>query len=95
MVSIASEHTIFTRPWQKWRELYEPLYPPVPTDIDVVRDEVYGPADRNRLDVYLPNDDATGKPVMMYVHGGGFFSGAKDWSEKVRGTFMAEMRQTS
>ncbi|KAK6087077.1 carboxylesterase [Seiridium cupressi] len=67
---------------EKWRELYEPLYPAFPKDIRVIRDEAYGPAERNRLDVYLPKADDVGKTVMMYVHGGGFFGGAKDWSEK-------------
>ncbi|KAK9771618.1 hypothetical protein SCAR479_11689 [Seiridium cardinale] len=67
---------------EKWRELYEPLYPAFPKDIRIIRDEAYGPAERNRLDVYLPKGDDAGKTVMMYVHGGGFFGGAKDWSEK-------------
>ncbi|KAK9413467.1 hypothetical protein SUNI508_02666 [Seiridium unicorne] len=67
---------------EKWRELYEPLYPAFPKDIRVIRDEAYGPAERNRLDVYLPKGEDVGKTVMMYVHGGGFFGGAKDWSEK-------------
>jgi prenylcysteine alpha-carboxyl methylesterase len=69
---------------QKWRELYEPLYPPFATDICVKKDEVYGPAERNRLDVYLPKANAQNRAVLIYVHGGGFFSGDKSWSEKVR-----------
>lgn len=49
-----------------------------------MKDEAYGPAERNRLDVYFPlNDKKEGKPVILFVHGGGFFSGGKGWSEKV------------
>ncbi|CAI7640871.1 unnamed protein product [Penicillium pancosmium] len=67
-----------------WRELYEPLYAEVPNDVGVVKDQEYGPADRNQLDVYFPLQDQTeGKPVVFFVHGGGFFSGGKGWSEKV------------
>ncbi|KAH8668913.1 alpha/beta-hydrolase [Xylariales sp. PMI_506] len=65
-----------------WRETYEPLYPEVPKEVKVIKDAVYGPAERNRLDVYVPEGGETGKPVMMYIHGGGFFSGDKAWSEK-------------
>ncbi|KAL4879449.1 Alpha/Beta hydrolase protein [Aspergillus karnatakaensis] len=71
----------------KWRTLYEPLYPPPPPSITVVRNERYGPHDRNLLDVFIPSSTNTGsdknRPVLMYVHGGGFFSGDKQWSEKV------------
>jgi acetyl esterase/lipase len=35
------------------------------------------------LDVFVPNGDDLAKPVVMYVHGGGFFSGDKMWTEKV------------
>ncbi|KKK12046.1 hypothetical protein P175DRAFT_0514389 [Aspergillus ochraceoroseus IBT 24754] len=65
-----------------WRELYEPLYEPLSPNVEIIRDERYGPAERNRLDVYIPKDEAADKPVLLYVHGGGFFSGDKAWSEK-------------
>lgn len=49
-----------------------------------MKDESYGPAERNRLDVYFPLEEKPGGyPVVLYVHGGGFFSGDKGWSEKV------------
>ena len=63
--------------------MYEPLYPDYPSDVTVIRDEIYGPAERNRLDVYVPPSSDAGKPVVLFVHGGGFFSGDKGWSEKV------------
>lgn len=68
---------------QKWRKLYEPFYPEPPSNVTVIRDQQYGPFERNYLDVFVPNEMKTEKPVLMYVHGGGFFSGDKMWSEKV------------
>ncbi|GES60115.1 alpha/beta-hydrolase [Aspergillus terreus] len=65
-----------------WRILYEPLYGNPPENVGVVKDERYGPAERNQLDVYFPLDEREGKPVVLFVHGGGFFSGDKGWSEK-------------
>ncbi|KAL5341757.1 alpha/beta-hydrolase [Aspergillus crustosus] len=69
----------------KWRTLYEPLYPPPPASITVHRNERYGPHVRNLLDVFIPasNDTDKNRPVLIYIHGGGFFSGDKQWSEKV------------
>lgn len=51
----------------------------------LISDEVYGPHDRNRLDVYVPSSTATEKPVLVFIHGGGFFSGDKAWSAKCWG----------
>lgn len=50
----------------------------------IVRDQRYGPAEPNLLDVYVPTEcSEIGKPVLLFVHGGGFFSGDKRWSDKV------------
>lgn len=69
---------------QNWRVLYEPLYGEPPDNVGLVRDERYGPAERNKLDVYFPlRDGSPEKPVVLFVHGGGFFSNDKAWSEKV------------
>ncbi|KAK5116837.1 hypothetical protein LTR85_009097 [Meristemomyces frigidus] len=70
---------------ETWRELYEPFIPPPPGDITLMRDEQYGSAERNRLDVYVPSSTWPDKPVLLFVHGGGFFSGDKAWSEKCWG----------
>jgi prenylcysteine alpha-carboxyl methylesterase len=35
------------------------------------------------LDVYVPASTKADKPVIVFIHGGGFFSGDKEWSEKV------------
>jgi triacylglycerol lipase len=46
--------------------------------VKVTRDFRYGPADRNRLDVFEPEVRAAGKlPVIVFVHGGGFTMGDK------------------
>lgn len=67
-----------------WRSLYEPVYPEPPENVSVIKDAQYGPHERNTLDVYFPTDHVkVDKPVLLYVHGGGFFSGDKSWSEKV------------
>ncbi|KAK5789776.1 hypothetical protein VI817_008899 [Penicillium citrinum] len=66
-----------------WRKLYEPLYSQAPDSVGVVKDEQYGSTERNRLDVYFPREKTPKeKPVVLFVHGGGFFSGGKGWSEK-------------
>jgi arylformamidase len=41
------------------------------------RDLAYGDDPRHRLDVHTAADDETGKPVFVYVHGGGFVRGDK------------------
>jgi acetyl esterase/lipase len=48
-------------------------------DIDIVYDLPYGLDDRHRLDLFLGNDGGDGalKPVLMFVHGGGYVGGDK------------------
>jgi len=43
----------------------------------VARDQAYGPAPRNALDVMAPRDLAASVPVLIFVHGGGFGGGNK------------------
>ena len=48
-----------------------------------VRDAVYGPRERNRLDVFAPNGEppATGWPALVFIHGGYWQRLSKeDWS---------------
>lgn len=35
----------------------------------------YGPDPRNRIDVYSPAAGASGRPVVVYIHGGGLITG--------------------
>lgn len=43
----------------------------------VHRDLAYGPDDRHRLDIFKPNDPGAGRPVVLFVHGGGYQFGSK------------------
>ncbi|RDW68206.1 type B carboxylesterase [Coleophoma crateriformis] len=71
---------------ETWRELFEPFIPDPPTNtVTLLSNEQYGPAERNQLDVYVPVSKQSNKPVLLFVHGGGFFSGDKAWSKKYWG----------
>lgn len=45
--------------------------------VKVERDVKYGAADRNLLDVFAPEAASSPRPVLIYVHGGGFVRGDK------------------
>jgi len=58
----------------------------------LARDLAYGPDPRNRLDLY-GTPDGTPKPVVMFVHGGGFVLGDKgdtSWSNAAVGRMAAQ-----
>lgn len=61
-------------------EIAQPdIDPAIYEGVDVAKDLAYGPHERNVLDVYSAADGkGEGKPVLIYVHGGGFIRGAKD-----------------
>lgn len=59
-------------------KLLAPLQVKAPVDgITITRDERYGRADRNRLDVFAPAREGAPRPVLIFVHGGGFIRGDK------------------
>lgn len=62
----------------KTAPIYAPLHGREPYGgVTIARDVKYGPADRNLLDVFVA-DGATGaRPVLVFVHGGGFTGGNK------------------
>jgi triacylglycerol lipase len=63
---------------QKTAEIYTALQPKEPYAwLSVTRDLKYGPAERNVLDVFTSPTPGSGKPVVVFVHGGGFARGAK------------------
>ena len=63
---------------QKTGELFAPLHPKEPYAwLNLTRDLSYGPHERNVLDVFTSRDPGRGKPVVVFVHGGGFARGAK------------------
>ena len=50
----------------------------IPRGITVTRDARYGPAERNRLDLFVPEGQgAATRAVLLFVHGGGFVQGDK------------------
>lgn len=62
--------------------LYAPLQEKEPyTGVRVDRDESYGPDARNRADVFTPQSKGgRPRPVLLFVHGGGFTGGARKLS---------------
>jgi homoserine O-acetyltransferase len=58
--------------------LYAPLQEKEPYQgVKVARDVRYGPDARNLLDVFSPEAASSPRPVLVYVHGGGFAGGNK------------------
>jgi len=59
-------------------KIYAPLQEKEPyAGVKVIRDVKYGEDARNVVDVFLPETGATGRPVLMFVHGGGMIRGNK------------------
>ena len=48
-----------------------------PREVERISDIAYGTDPRQRLDVYRRRDQPHGGPVLLYLHGGGYFSGDK------------------
>ena len=62
----------------KTAALYAPLQQKEPySSVKVERDVKYGPAERNLLDIFTPDASSSARPVLVYVHGGGFVAGNK------------------
>jgi triacylglycerol lipase len=58
--------------------LYAPLHDREPyAGVKVARDIAYGPAERQRLDVFQADGATDARPVLIFVHGGGFTGGNK------------------
>jgi acetyl esterase/lipase len=59
-------------------KLYAPLQQTEPYfGVRIERDLKYGPADRNLLDIFMPQATTSGRPVLIFVHGGAFIRGNK------------------
>jgi triacylglycerol lipase len=66
------------------RPLYAPLHGKEPfAGVKITRDLAYGPAERNRLDIFAPDNAAAGgrHPVLLFVHGGAYTGGNKHVAE--------------
>ncbi len=58
--------------------LYAPYQEREPySGVDVARDVFYGDNERHRLDVFRASAGPQARPVMLFVHGGGFVGGDK------------------
>ncbi len=63
----------------KTTALYAPLHAASKHDaVELRRDQVYGPHERHRADVFLPKKSAATRPLVVFLHGGGFSRGAKN-----------------
>ena len=62
----------------KTSALYIPLHEKEPyAGVKIERDVKYGAAERNLLDVFMPDANSAARPVLIFVHGGGFVAGNK------------------
>jgi triacylglycerol lipase len=62
--------------------IYAPLQEKEPYQgVRIERDVKYGAADRNLLDVFMPETASSNRPVLMFVHGGAFVGGNKRMPE--------------
>ncbi|MEI2706312.1 MAG: alpha/beta hydrolase [Ilumatobacteraceae bacterium] len=60
----------------RWRSLVRPFHNSA-AGIEIERDVAYGPDKRQRVDIYRPAGSPEGRPVLLYIHGGGWVSGDK------------------
>ena len=62
----------------KTNAIYAPLHGVEPiAGVKITRDNRYGPDARNLLDVFTPDKNEGPRPVLLFVHGGGFVRGDK------------------
>lgn len=47
------------------------------TGLEVVRDQAYGAHPRQQMDIYFPQSPGSNRPVLLFLHGGGFIRGDK------------------
>lgn len=58
--------------------IYGPLQEKEPySGVKVARDVKYGPAERNLVDIFAPEDAGSARAVLLFVHGGAYVGGSK------------------
>jgi len=58
--------------------------------VDIIKDIIYGPDERNLLDVYIKKGDPKiPMPILVFLHGGGFISGDKSFYKNI-GYYFAD-----
>lgn len=63
---------------ERTSKIYAALHPRDPyPGVRVTRDLLYGPYERNGLDVFTGESGGSSTPVLVFVHGGGFVRGSK------------------
>ena len=63
---------------EKTAAIYAPFAQKPPyKNVSIARDVKYGPAALNALDVFAPDVKGRTRPVLMFVHGGGYVRGDK------------------
>ena len=55
---------------------------PDPAHGEALYDQAYGEHERHRIDIYGARKDGAKRPVVLYVHGGGFVAGDKGGADK-------------
>lgn len=69
---------MFLERFQKLDSVF--VFKNIPYDIQIDKDSI-----RNQLDVYFKSTFNTSKPIMLYIHGGGWNSGSKEFDiQKIR-----------
>ncbi|MDA0238931.1 MAG: alpha/beta hydrolase [Proteobacteria bacterium] len=65
--------------------LYRPLHEKAPKDgVKISKDLVYGPHERHRLDLFQSESaSATARPIVVFLHGGGYVRGDKRGSGNI------------
>jgi acetyl esterase/lipase len=62
----------------KTAALFAPMQPKEPYQgVKTEREVKYGPAERHLLDVFSPEMASPARPVLIFIHGGGFLAGNK------------------
>jgi len=65
-------------------EKFSALHRSRPEDhLTVRRDIAYGNHERQRFDIYLPNDGTTARAALLFVHGGAFLDGHRNRTEEI------------